>query len=143
MGKAFSLTWHKAVRNGTKTEEGLRRKKLGKKVLVIDDEQMILDAIETILEDMGYHVATFSNPLEGEKEAIENTYDLILVDIRMPDRNGAEVTETILKAKPDAKILILTAHPTHPLAKKALDWGAKALLKKPFEISKILDFLKG
>jgi len=116
---------------------------LGKAVLVIDDEQMILDAIETIIEDMGYQVTTFSNPLDGEKEAIKNSYDLILIDVRMPDRNGAQVTEAILKNKPDATILILTAHPTHPLAKRALDAGAKALLKKPFEISKVLDFLQG
>ena len=116
---------------------------MGKKILVIDDEQLILDAIETILGDMGYDVATFSTPIDGEKEALKNDYDLVLIDIRMPDRNGAEVTEAVLKAKPDAKILILTAHPTHPLAKKALDAGAKALLKKPFEISKVLEFLEG
>ena len=115
---------------------------MSKKILVIDDEKLILEAIETILEDFGYQVECFNDPLEGERDAIKNNYDLILVDIRMPERNGAEVTEAILKAKPDAKILILTAHPTHPLAKKALDAGAKALLKKPFEISKVLDFLK-
>jgi len=116
---------------------------LSKKILVIDDERLILDAVETILEDFGNQVECFDDPLEGEKEAINNNYDLILVDIRMPGRNGAEVTEAVLKVKPNAKILILTAHPTHPLAKKALDAGAKALLKKPFEISKVLDFLKG
>ena len=115
---------------------------MGKKILVIDDEQMILDAIETILGDMGYDVTTFSTPIDGEKEAIKNSYDLILIDIQMPDRNGAEVTETVLREKPDVRILILTAHPTHPLAKKALDAGAKALLKKPFEIAKVLDFLR-
>lgn len=116
---------------------------MDKRVLVIDDEKLILDAVEIILEDFGYHVECSRNPFEGERQAIENHYDLILVDIHMPDRNGAEVTEAILKARPDAIVLILTGNPTHPLAKKALDAGAKALLKKPFEISKVLDFLKG
>lgn len=116
---------------------------MAKRILVIDDEKIILEAIETILEDMGYEVECFQHPTEGEREATQNDYDLILVDIKMPEKNGAEITENIMTAKPDAKILILTAHPTHPLAKKALDAGAKALLKKPFEISKVLDFLKG
>lgn len=114
-----------------------------KKILVIDDEEMVVDAMKVILEDMGYQVKGFQSSEAGEKHALENDYDLILVDLRMPEKNGAEVTESILKAKPDAKILMITAHPTDPLAKKALDAGAKALLKKPFEIAKIIDFLKG
>jgi len=47
-----------------------------------------------------------------------------------------------MSIKPDARILILTGHPTDPLAKKALEAGARSLVKKPFEIGKILDFLK-
>ena len=113
-----------------------------KKILVIDDEAMIVDVMKVILEDMGYQVTGFHNSQEGETDALENDYDLILVDVRMPEKNGAEVTESILKAKPESKILIITAHPTDPLAKRALDAGAKALLKKPFEVAKILDFLK-
>jgi DNA-binding NtrC family response regulator len=114
---------------------------LSKRILIIDDEQPILEAVETILEDMGYEVDGFSSTLEGEKAAIEGSYDLILMDIRMPERNGALATESILRKRPEAKILIITAYPADPLAKKALDAGAKALLKKPFEIGKILDFL--
>lgn len=114
-----------------------------KKILVIDDEKMIVDAMQVILEDMGYRVNGFQNSQEGEKDALENDYDLILVDLRMPEKNGAEVTESILKEKPNARILIITGHPTDPLAGRALDAGAMALVKKPFEIAKILDFLKG
>ncbi len=114
-----------------------------KKILVIDDEKMIVDAMQVILEDMGYRVMGFQNSQEGEKDALENDYDLILVDLRMPEKNGAEVTESILKEKPNAKILMITAHPTDPLARRALDAGAMALIKKPFELAKILDFLKG
>ena len=114
-----------------------------KKILVIDDEKMIVDAMQVILEDMGYRVKGFQNSQDGEKDALENDYDLILVDLRMPEKNGAEVTESILKEKPNARILMITAHPTDPLARRALDAGAMALIKKPFEIAKILDFLKG
>lgn len=91
---------------------------------------------------MGYDVFTFQDPIEGEEEAKNNEFDLIILDLRMPKRNGAEVTENILKIKPDTPILILTAHTNDPLAKKALEAGALSLLRKPFEIAKILDFLK-
>ncbi len=113
-----------------------------KRILVIDDEEMIVDVISVILSDMGYEVNGFQHSGDGEKEALANHYDLILVDLRMPDRNGAEVTRAILEGRPQAKILIITAYPTDPLAKKALDAGAVGLLKKPFEVAKILDYLK-
>ncbi|MEW5815120.1 MAG: response regulator, partial [Spirochaetota bacterium] len=105
-------------------------------------EQQILDAIETILEEMGYQVEGFRNSEEGEREAIENDYDLILIDIKMPGKDGAAVTQSILKVKPAAVILVITGHPADPLAQRALNAGAKALLKKPFEMAKILDFLR-
>ncbi len=113
-----------------------------KKILVIDDEQMILDAVKVILEDMGFQVDVFADPLQGEKQALSEDYDLVLVDVRMPGKNGAELTESILAGKPSVKILIITAYPADPLAERALKAGAVGLLKKPFEIAKILDFLK-
>ena len=113
-----------------------------KKILVIDDEEMICDLMKVILENMDHQVTTFNKSLEGEKSAIENDYDLILMDLRMPEKNGAELTRDILKAKPEARILIITAYPTDPLAESALNEGAVALMKKPFDMGKILDFLK-
>ena len=115
---------------------------MAKSILVIDDETMILDAIKIIFEDMGYSVHTSSDPLKGTEEAIRGSYDLILTDIRMPVRNGAEITEAILAARPHARILVITAFPSDPLAERALKAGAVGLLRKPGEIAKILDFLK-
>ena len=113
-----------------------------RKLLVIDDEKMNLNALKLILEDMGYDVDTCSDAVKGESKAINADYDLIVTDLRMPGKNGAQVTEGILTKKPDAKVLILTGYPTDPLAKKALDAGALSLLRKPFEIAKILDYLE-
>jgi len=115
---------------------------MGKRILVIDDEEMILNAIKLIMEDLGYSVSCYSNPIEGEDIAKKEDFDLIILDLRMPQKNGAELTENIIAEKPDAKILILTAYPADPIAKRALEAGAISLLKKPFEISKILDFIE-
>ncbi len=115
---------------------------MGKRILVVDDEEMILNAIKLILEDMGHAVDVCSDPAAGEKMALEQSYDLILVDLRMPGKNGADVTTAVLARKPESRVLVITAYPGDPLAARALDAGAVGLLKKPFEIAKILDFLK-
>jgi DNA-binding NtrC family response regulator len=115
---------------------------VGKRILVIDDEEMILDAIKIIFEDMGYSVHITSDPVAGTEEAIANSYDLVLTDIRMPVRNGAEIVEAIMQKKPGTRVLVITAYPNDPLAERAIKAGAVGLLRKPFEIAKILDFLK-
>jgi len=115
---------------------------VAKSILAIDDEEMILDAIKIIFEDMGYSVHTTSDPVKGTEEALANDYDLVLTDIRMPARNGAEIVEAVLEKKPGTRILVITAYPNDPLAERAIKAGAVGLLRKPFEIAKILDFLK-
>jgi CheY-like chemotaxis protein len=114
---------------------------VGKTILVIDDETMILDAIKIIFGDMGYDVHTTPDPIQGTETALSQDFDLILTDIRMPVRNGAEITEAVLAKKPGARILVITAYANDPLAERAIKAGAVGLLKKPFEIAKILDFL--
>jgi CheY-like chemotaxis protein len=114
---------------------------MGKSILVIDDETLILDAIKTIFEDMGHTVQTTSDPIQGTEIAITQNFDLILTDIRMAERSGAEITEMILAKKPQTRILVITAYPTDPLAERAIKAGAVGLLRKPFEIAKILSFL--
>jgi DNA-binding NtrC family response regulator len=110
-------------------------------MLVIDDDTLVLDAMKVIFEDMGYVVQTTPDPIQGTEVATAQAFDLIVTDIRMPARNGAEITEAVRAKKPKAKILVITAYPTDPLAVRAINAGAVGLLKKPFEIAKILDFL--
>ncbi len=115
---------------------------MGKKILVIDDEEQILYIMKELFEDLGHTVTGISKPEEGTLAALQSDYDLIIVDVRMPEMNGAEVTEAILKEKPEAKILINTGFPGDPIARRALDAGALTVVRKPFEIEKIYDFLK-
>ena len=114
---------------------------MGKRLLVIDDEENILDAIKIILEEMGHSVDTCQDPFEGERKALNTAYDLIITDLRMPGKNGAEIAKTILSQKKDARLLVITAYANDTLASEALKAGALGLVRKPFEISKILAFL--
>jgi len=113
-----------------------------KTILMIDDDELILESMKVVFTDLGYDITTISQPAEGIITATTRDFDLILTDVRMPGINGSEVVYKIREAKPQAKILVVTAYPGDPWAQKALDFGALALVKKPFEIIKILDYLK-
>lgn len=112
-----------------------------KKILVIDDEKLISHMIRVVFKDEGYNVTGFSNSQGGEDEAIKNSYDLILLDINMPGKNGAEVTKNILKAKPDSKIIIITAFSGEILSQDAIAYGAESVIAKPLTLEKILNFI--
>ena len=114
----------------------------GKRILVIDDEKAILDALKIILEDLGHVLEVYQRPEEGLKAALAGEFDLIISDLRMPGMNGAEIVEGIRREKPDSRILIITAYPADPLVGRALKAGARGILKKPFEIAKIIDILR-
>jgi DNA-binding response OmpR family regulator len=114
---------------------------MSKRILIIDDEQMVLDTMDSILTEMGYSVVTCPEPDDGEREAVTRDFDLVLVDIRMPRTNGAELTESILGARPESRILVITGYPSDPLVQRALDAGARGVVKKPFEIAKVLEYL--
>lgn len=112
-----------------------------KKILVIDDEKLISHMIRVVLEDKGHSVTGFSNPVKGEQEAIQKKYDFIFLDINMPEKNGAEITKTIIKARPDSKIIIITAFPTETLAREALSYGALSIVAKPLNLKNILNLI--
>jgi FixJ family two-component response regulator len=115
---------------------------LAKNILVIDDDATILDAMRAIFAELGYRVAVHSDSSAGLADALSNSYDLVIVDLRMPGKSGADVAEELLKSRPETRLLVITAYPDDPLAARALVAGAVGLLKKPFEIAKILDYLR-
>ena len=115
---------------------------MNKRILLVDDDELILESFEMIFEDLGYEVVTRSDSVQGVETALGSDFDLILSDIRMPGVNGAQVIERILAGKPGAKIYVLTAYPGDPIVQAAFDAGALGLMKKPFDVGKILDLLK-
>jgi DNA-binding NtrC family response regulator len=112
------------------------------KILLVDDEAMVLDVLTQLLEMNGHTVTASTQPKDVLKLIDTIRYDLYIFDLRMPDLTGADLAAYTRERHPEARILIITAFPGDPLAVEALKHGVFALVKKPFEIGKILSFLE-
>ncbi len=107
------------------------------KILVIDDEEMILDIARDILTNTGYDVTITSDGYEGIKLVSEQKFSLMLTDIRMPDINGLEVITQVRDRNREMPIIIITGHGTLDMAIKALKLGAQGFLLKPFTTAEL------
>lgn len=103
-----------------------------KKVLAIDDEQIILDSIKKILSGNEYEVHTTLKGGTGISHAISEPFDIVLTDIRMPDIDGFKVIRDIRKFKPAIPIVIITGYATVSSAVQAMKLGATHFIEKPF-----------
>jgi CheY-like chemotaxis protein len=80
-----------------------------KRILIIDDEDDINLALKVVLENDGFEVTTFNDPLEALRDYKANLYDLVLLDIRMPTMDGLGVYQRIRKLDDKVEICFLTA----------------------------------
>jgi len=110
-----------------------------KKVLVIDDEQIVLDSVSQILIDENYEVDVSLSGREGLDWAIERPYDIVLTDIRMPDIGGMRVLRDIKRIKSSLPVLIITGYATTKSAVQAMKLGAAEYIEKPFEPEQLLE----
>ncbi len=101
-------------------------------VLIIDDDREICEVCASILEPEGLIVSGVTNPLEGLELIETRDYDLVFIDLKMPEINGAELFRRIKAAKPDLPVIILTGYPDSDLMDEALQCGPIAVIKKPF-----------
>ena len=109
-----------------------------KRLLIVDDDKQIRELLVFDITQSGYIVDCASDGTEGLKKALENNYDLILLDVMMPKMNGYDVCKNIRIAKPNIPILMLTAKGTIDDKTQGFDCGADDYLIKPFEIQEVL-----
>lgn len=109
-----------------------------KRILIVDDDDEIRELLEFDVRSSGYFVDTAKDGLEGLNKALNNTYDLILLDVMMPKMNGFDVCKNIRNAKLSIPILMLTAKGTIEDKTSGFDCGADDYLVKPFDVQEVL-----
>ena len=117
----------------------------GKRVLVADDNKTNLLLVETILEDMHIEVISALDGVEAEDKFKHNSFDLILMDINMPNKNGIQAMQAIRKIeklkRDSTPIIALTANSLSGDKEKYIDQGFDEYLAKPIEMKSLLKIL--
>jgi CheY-like chemotaxis protein len=80
-----------------------------KKVMIVDDEADVISVLGIVLEENGFEVDTFEDPIVALKSYRAGVYDLLILDIKMPKMDGFELYDQIKKIDEDAKVCFLTA----------------------------------
>src|SRR5271163_3362430 len=107
-------------------------------VLIIDDEAAIRESLETLLELEGYGVESAGSGEEGLARIGERSFDLVLLDLALPDRNGMDLLAEIRLHDPGLSIIMVTAYGTVENAVSAMQAGAANFIQKPWDNEKLL-----
>ena len=102
-------------------------------VLVIDDERDTCELLEMALTRQGMQVTTSTTAQAGLEAIASRDFDVVLTDLSMPDMNGLEVCERIMKEKPDVPVVLITGHASLDSAVSAIRAGAYDFVTKPIE----------
>lgn len=107
-------------------------------ILIIDDEASLRQTLARILQRDGYEVTSVASGTEGISIVTQHPFDLVYLDIRMPDMNGLDVLKTIHAGLPELPVILFTAQPDLHSAVEALRRGAIDYLMKPLKPETVL-----
>ncbi len=108
------------------------------KILIIDDEEVICNACHLILSERGHFVERKTDGASGLRALQSNNYDVVLLDMMLPDMEGMEILKIIKQKSVQAGVIVITGYSTVKNALKAMKLGAADYLSKPFSEDDLL-----
>ena len=109
------------------------------KILIVDDELVVIKSAERVLKSEGYNVEGALGGREAIMKIGQENYDLVFTDLKMPEVDGITLIRWIKKTKPSVGIVIITGYPSQDTIKEALELGIIDYVPKPFTPSVLLD----
>lgn len=108
------------------------------KILIVDDEARMRDSLKVLLSNEGYNIQTGCNGREAIECLNKDSYDMVLLDMVMPEIDGSQVMDYIKGQHLDPMVIIMTGHASVDSAVECLKKGAYDYLKKPFDFEQLL-----
>jgi DNA-binding NtrC family response regulator len=112
------------------------------KVLLVDDEKEFTSILSQRLETRGLTVQSAANGKEALEKIQEESFDVIFLDLVMPEMNGLETLQQIKKDRPDMQVILLTGHADLKSGVDAIKMGAQDFLEKPADIQQLMEKIK-
>src|ERR1039458_72976 len=103
------------------------------RILIRDDEAEIRESLETLLQLEGYTVVVAGSGREGLTQIGERTFDVVMLDLALPDKNGMDVLAEIRLLHPQQAVIMITAYGTVENAVRAMQSGATNFIQKPWD----------
>jgi DNA-binding NtrC family response regulator len=107
-------------------------------ILIIDDEADVLESLDALLRTEGYDTVTATTAAEGLRKFDKEPFDLVLLDISLPDSNGIDVLRSIKRDSPETPVIMITAYDSSQVAFQASREGAESYVTKPWDNDKLL-----
>jgi DNA-binding NarL/FixJ family response regulator len=111
------------------------------KILIVDDDDILRESMVTILENEGYILDVARSGYEAKLKLNNKIFNLVILDIRLPDTNGLDLLTSINREAPMMKKIVLTGFPDTETAIKSVNEKADAYLVKPFEPEKLIEVI--
>ena len=108
------------------------------RLLVVDDEPRIRDFVARALASAGYAIDFSDNGNDGLRQAVAGDYDLVILDLVMPDLDGREILTQLRRERPDQAVLVLSCLADVTTKVNCLELGAQDYLTKPFSLAELL-----
>lgn len=105
-------------------------------ILVVDDDDSIREVLKDYLEQTGYQVTVCADGLKGLDMVKQGSYDIFILDIRLPHVNGIGLIKVARKINPETPIICITAYGDHP-EKVAVEESADLVIAKPFQLEEL------
>lgn len=116
-----------------KSHQRVGRCYVAEKILVVEDDPLMLSALEILLEDEGYDVTTASSGMEAIEKAKGENFDLVVSDVRMAEMDGIETLSNVKQQQPDARSIVITGYASPDIPVQAIKLGVDDYIMKPFD----------
>ncbi len=107
------------------------------KILILDDEPIVLKRLKPALEKSGYEVETFSRSLEASDRIMEQDFDIVITDLKMEGLDGMEFLTRVKDRSPATEVIVITGFATMETARESFKKGVFDFLAKPFKLGEI------
>lgn len=114
---------------------------MNRSIMIVDDQKGVRRLLEELFKREGWEVYAASDGVEAIAQLEQFLPDILLIDMKMPNMNGLEASQAILKKHRHLPIIMMTAYGEMEVVKQALDAGVRRCITKPFDIIALRDIV--